>query len=370
MTTKYHYGKFPPQIEIDTELSDLRNQAMLELGRYDGLLASLPNSGVLLSPLLAQEAVLSSRIEGTQSTLTEFLEFEAHDGKQKIPPEKRNDNQEIFNYRHAMLMAIEDLKKLPLSERVLLNAHKELMQGVRGRNKSPGKYRKTPVWIGPDKTSNESARFIPIDAQHINSAMSKFSTYIHDDNRYDDVIKIAILHAEFESIHPFLDGNGRVGRLLIPLYLWQKKLLSTPSFYISEYFEKNKGTYYHLLEKVSANNDWATWIKFFIRGIIIQSQNNFHKAKKIIDYYNQLKDQIPKISKSIYGITALDFIFKNPIFFSTAFYKESDVPRAVAQRLLSVFAEEKILVCVKGQGRMPNWYAFDKLIEIADGKEN
>lgn len=366
----YHYNKFPPTLNIDEELLTLISQARTELGRYDGFLSSMHNREVLLSPLFTQEAVLSSRIEGTQSSLTEVLEFEAHEGKQKISDAKRNDIQEILNYRKAMEAARELMNKdIPLSNRVLSAAHTELMQGVRGKNKSPGIYRKVPVWIGTDKTSQDNARFTPIESQAIPNAMSNFYNYMHSaDYKYDELIKTAILHAEFEAIHPFLDGNGRVGRLFIPLYLWEKKLLTTPSFYISAYFEKNRDSYYNLLLQISATDDWITWIKFFITGIIQQSQDNFQRAKNIIDYYRELKDIIPTLSRSAYGITALDFIFKNTYFYSTNFYNKSNIPRAVSQRLLSTFVDKGILICRKGRGRKPNFYVFKKLIDIADGQ--
>ncbi len=369
MSVDYHYNKFPPKIDEDKALLSLVNEARAELGRYDGLLSSMENSDVLLSPLFTQEAVLSSRIEGTQSTLTEVLEFEAYEGKQNLSQEKKEDIKEVLNYRHAMTKATELLKEvMPLCQRVLLSAHEELMQGVRGKNKSPGNYRKISVWIGSDKTDIKNARFIPVEAQKIQNAMSDFEKYIHNNQDYDDLIKIAILHAEFESIHPFLDGNGRVGRLFIPIYLWYKKLLISPSFYISTYLEKNKDAYYDLLLNVSKQDDWITWVRFFVKGIVEKSKDNFIRAKKIVDFYKELKVKIPKISKSSYGITALDFIFKNTYFNTTVFHEKSGLPPTITKRILVAFEKANLLLCKKGQGRTPNFYIFKKLIDIADGK--
>ncbi len=369
MSVEYHYNQFPPTLEIDDELHHLINQARTVLGRYDGCLNTMHNADVLLSPLFKQEAVLSSRIEGTQSTLTEVLAYEAHEGKQNISEEKKDDIREIINYRMAMQEAEKMINQgIPLSERVLRAAHEKLMQGVRGENKAPGIYRKIPVWIGSDQTNQESARFVPIQAQNINHAMTLFSNYMNHNNDHDDLIKVAILHAEFEAIHPFLDGNGRVGRLFIPLYLWQKGLLVTPSFYISAYFEQHRDSYYDLLLQISAKHDWLSWIKFFTQGIITQSEENFARAESINNYYRDLKDKIPSISKSAYGITALDFIFRETYFRGTKFYEKSGIPRAVAQRLLKMFVEENILECIPGRGRTSNFYIFEKLIDIADGK--
>ena len=370
MSTEYHYKQFPPQIELDQEMQKLMREARTELGRYDGFLSSMQNNLVLLSPLFMQEAVLSSRIEGTQSTLTEVLEFEGQEGERKgLSQEKQNDIKEVLNYRFALNKAIELMNKnIPLSGRVLKEAHKELMQGARGKNYSPGAYRKSPVWMDPDKSNMDTARFIPIDASKIQDAISAFEKYLHDSNDFDDLIKVAVLHAEFEAIHPFLDGNGRLGRLFIPLYLFEKELISSPSFYISSYFEKNRDTYYDLLLAVSKTGDWLLWCKFFIQGVLEQSKDNLKRAKKIVDYYNELKIQIPKITNSQHGITALDFIFRDTYFKSTAFYQKANIPKPTAIRLLNVFVDKNILECISGGGRRANFYVFKKLIDIADGK--
>jgi len=367
MALQYHYQKFPPQLKVDDQLHDLLSHARTELGRYDGFLASMEGSEVLLAPLLTQEAVLSSRIEGTQSTLTEVLEFEMREGRvQGLSEKQYSDRQEILNYRAAMYKAIQELKRLPLSQRIIKAAHRKLMQGVRGENKSPGKYRRVPVWIGG--ASLETARFVPIDAQYIDTAMSAFERYIHNDKRHDDFLKVAILHAEFEAIHPFLDGNGRLGRMIIPLYLFVKGLLSRPWFYISSYFEKNRQEYYDRLLAVSEKDDWLNWCTFFLTGVLEQAKENLTRAQKIIDFYKELKRLIPTISRSQYGITALDFIFNTPVFNSLTFYQKVNIPKPTAQRLLPTFVQHNILLCIKGKGNSPNEYTFQKLIDIADGK--
>ncbi len=278
---------------------------------------------------------------------------------------------EILNYRFCPIEdATKTIKtnKLPLSGRLLQQSHRILMNSVRGNNKSPGQYRKIPVWIGHDQTDISKARFIPIESQHIPSAINCFEKFIHYKNQYDDLIKVAILHAEFEAIHPYLDGNGRLGRMFIPLYLYDKKLLSSPAFYISNFFEKNRDTYYELLLNVSKHNDWLSWCEFFLKGIVEQAGENFNRAQKIIDFYEKLKNQIPKISKSQYGITALDFIFNNAYFNSKKFYQQVGIPKPTAQRLLNIFTQNHILKCIIGKGRTPNFYVFKDLVDIADGK--
>lgn len=367
--TNYHYGKFPPHNIDGARLQPLLNQARTALGRYDGLLMAITNPHVLLSPLFKQEAVLSSKIEGTQSSLSEVLEFEANTNSKQYSQEKRDDILEIINYRSAIQKTIELLGKYPLSQRVLLESHKILMRGVRGKNRSPGEYRKIPNWIGADRTNRENARFIPISADKINDAMTLWEKYIHENNRVDDLLKVAILHAEFEALHPFLDGNGRLGRIFIPLYLWQKSLIQSPSFYISAYFERNRQAYYDYLLGVSHANDWTSWCQFFLQGVLEQAQNNQSKAKKILDLYNELKTTIPSSTKSQYGIIALDFVFKEPHFRSKSFYEKANIPRPTAQRLLRVFCEKEILLRIKGAWRTSNFYLFKKLLNIAEGQD-
>ena len=363
MTIDYHRDRFPPQLEIGQPLRDLIAEARTELGRYDGFLLSLPNPGILLSPLFTQEAVVSSKIEGTQSSLSEVLAYEAQ--QQGLSQSQQDDAIEVLNYRRALFEAKENLEKLPWCQRVFKQAHRTLMQEVRGRNKNPGEYRKIPVWIGGD--SLETARFVPAEVQHIQRLMQNLDAYLHEDQT-DSVLKTAILHVEFEAIHPFLDGNGRLGRMMIPLFLWQEGLLHHPSFYMSSYVDRHRDRYYRLLFEVSANDDWESWCLFFVQGIAEQARDNLKKAGKIVASYDELKKKIPGISRSPYGITALDFIFKQPYFNSSQFYQTSGVPRTIAKSLLDRFVEHQLLTCLKGRGRKPNVYLFDNLIKIADGE--
>lgn len=222
---KYHIGGFPPD-DLDWEsLIPLIGPANAALARYDGTLHAIPNVAVLLSPLMTQEAVLSSKIEGTQATMSEVLEFEAEGDVKSIPVEKRDDIEEILNYRQAMYHAEIMLEKLPLCQRVIRETHKVLMTGVRGHKKSPGKYRKGSNWIGPPGCTIEEAKFIPVSAGILPDAMSAWEKYIHADS-LDRLVQLAVLHAEFEAIHPFLDGNGRLGRMLVPLFMAKTELLS------------------------------------------------------------------------------------------------------------------------------------------------
>ena len=242
----YHKGMFPPEERLDWPvLIPLIGPATETVARYDGLLTAIPNPNVLLAPLTTQEAVLSSRIEGTQATMGEVLEFEALN--EEASSERHDDIWEVLNYRAAMQKAEQMLRQLPLSQRVICGAHKVLISGVRGHGKAPGEYRRIPNWIGPPGCSIEEARFVPPSAETLAESMSDWERYMHQDAP-DRLVQLAILHAEFEALHPFLDGNGRLGRMLVPLFLWQRGVIGLPMFYISAYFESYRDV---LLRKVA-----------------------------------------------------------------------------------------------------------------------
>lgn len=227
----YHDGGFPPAVVNWTELLPLIGPANAAVARYEGVLHGVPNPNVLLSPLTSQEAVLSSRIEGTQATLGEVLEYEAEAGDLNADQARIADIREVLNYRAALNEATQLLQELPLSQRLIKAAHVVLMEDVRGRNKSPGEYRRIPNWIGPHGCSIEAARFIPCGADRLEAAMQNWELYMHA-VAPDLLVQLAVVHAEFEAIHPFLDGNGRLGRrLIVPLFLHSKELLSRPNFY-------------------------------------------------------------------------------------------------------------------------------------------
>ena len=268
-TVFYHAGRFPPEEELNwPKLLPLLGPAAMALGRYDELLGRVPNPRLLLAPLMTREAVLSSRIEGTQATMGDVLQFEA--GQAPASPRRRDDINEVLNYRAAMGQAEELLTRgggpLPLCQRVLKAAHEVLMRGVRGANKSPGAYRRIPNWIGPPGSDREEARFVPIAADQLPQAMDAWERYIHREAP-DQLVQLAILHAEFEALHPFLDGNGRLGRMLVPLFLWQAELIRAPVFYMSAHLEAHRDAYYDRLLAVSRDDDWTGWCHFFLEAI-------------------------------------------------------------------------------------------------------
>jgi cell filamentation protein, protein adenylyltransferase len=365
----YHEGRFPPG-ELDwAALIPLIGPANAAVARYDGILSAVPNAALLLSPLSTQEAVLSSRIEGTEATMGEVLEYEAEGDSNKFSPERRADINEVLNYRRAMRHAEQMLEQLPLSRRVIGEAHRILLTGVRGHGKTPGEYRRVPNWIGRPGCPIEEAHFVPISADKLPQAMGEWEKYIHA-KAPDRLVQLAILHAEFEALHPFLDGNGRLGRMFVPLFLWQVGLIKSPMFYISAFFEAHRDEYYDRLLAVSRDDDWTGWCQFFLRAVQAQAEENQHKATAILGLYETMKPKIVEVTRSQYAIHALDWIFERPIFKSSDFVINARIPDPTAKRILAVLRSESILkALVQGRGRRSAIFAFSALLNITEGYE-
>lgn len=366
---RYHDDGFPPSAINWTELLPLIGPANAAIARYEGVLLGVPNPDVLLSPLTSQEAVLSSRIEGTQATLGEVLEYEAESAPFSENTRKVADIQEVLNYRAALRTATALLDSLPLSQRLIKETHAVLMQGVRGRNKAPGEYRRIPNWIGPEGSPIEAARFIPCGADRLQGAMDAWENYLHA-TAPDLLVQLAIAHAEFEAIHPFLDGNGRLGRLIVPLFLRTKGLLSSPNFYISEYLESHRDEYYDRLLAVSRDGDWTGWCAFFLRALIAQAEANQNKAQAILSLYRRRKDWIVDVTRSQYAVRALDWMFARPIFKSSDFVATADIPRPTANRIVRVVREQGLLKDLRpASGRRAAVLGFVELLNIVEGRE-
>lgn len=340
------------------------------LGRYDGLLAAIPNKHVLLSPLMTQEAILSSRIEGTVVTMGEVLEIEAAGASSEFTQSKREDAEEVLNYRKTMLGCISELNHRKMSQSLLRTAHQMLLDGVRGRDKSPGQYRSAQNWIGPSGCSIDEAGYVPVRQEQLQNGMDRWEEYLDQTAEVDVLVQLAVLHAEFEALHPFEDGNGRLGRILIPLFLFQRKLLASPDFYMSSYLESNREVYVEKLRGISRDNDWTGWCMFFLEGIRRQSFSNESKARSILLLYNRLKMELVENMRSQYSIRALDFLFQTPVFASTTFVKQSGIPKPTATRLLNLLRELSVLTSIrKGKGRRAGIYAFRELVNLAEGVE-
>lgn len=364
---KYHLGDFPPQAESINwaQLVPMIGQANAAIARYDGLIAAIPNANVLLSPLTTQEAVLSSRIEGTNVTMGEVLEVEA--GVDTTQP-KRDDAEEVLNYRIALRFAEHALVDRTLSHHLLREAHALLLKGVRGRDKNPGAFRTKQNWIGPRHCTIEEANFVPIQQEHLQAGLDLWASYINSTDELDPLIQLAIIHLEFEAIHPFEDGNGRLGRMIIPLFLMQRGLLSSPSFYMSQYLESNREEYIERMRSVSSNRDWTGWCAFFLRGIINQAKSNQDKAQKIIDLHQVMLPRVSDLTRSQHSGRAVEFLLTNPVFNSNTFVRDSGIPRATGLRIIQILRDEGLIETAReSAGNRPALYAFMELLRIAEG---
>ena len=367
----YHTGLFPPQNLDWQRLTPLIGPAHASVAAYDALLYGIPDTNVMLSPLASQEAVLSNRIEGTQTTLTEVLTFEAEGDLSDESTSRNADMSEVLNYRIALYHAVEMMEKIPLSQRLVRDTHQVLMQGVRGYDKAPGQYRRLPnsVWIGAPGGTIGDARFVPCPVEELDSAMNAWEYYLHAEE-LDRLVQLAIVHAEFEAIHPFLDGNGRIGRLLVPLFMLSKNLLSYPHFYISEYLDSHRDEYYDRLLAISRDGDWTGWCSFFLATITAQAKTNQLRARRILDLYQERRDWIVEATRSQYGVRALDWIFGRPIFQTSDFVSSADIPRPTANRILRVLRDLDFLRVLRAsRGRRPALLAFAELLNIVEDRE-
>ena len=351
-------------------LLPLVGKANVALARYDGLLQGIPNPEVMLSPLITQEAVLSSKIEGTQATVDEVLE---HDAGLEKQGEKYKDIQEISNYRRALYQARDYLIEYPIRLGFVRELHKILMDSARGRDKLPGEFRLDQNWIGPKDCLIEQAKFVPPSPLVMQDSLHLWESYLDLDDS-DFLLQTAVVHAQFELIHPFLDGNGRIGRILIPLFLFQKRALSQPMFYLSEHLEAHRDEYYQRLKAISVDRDWNGWIAFFLRAIIEQSQGNAARVQQIMNLYDEMKSKVQDVTHSQYSVFLLDAIFNKPVFTTSGYAVELESQHNVhSQTTLSLLRKLKKCNILKelrsGTGRRAAVLCFPALINLVEGRE-
>lgn len=360
-----------PLADLDyRRLLPLVGQANAALARYDGLLQGILNPAVMLSPLTTQEAVLSSKIEGTQATVDEVLEQEAGLLKQG---EKFQDIQEISNYRQALYAAREYLKDYPIRLAFVRELHRILMSSVRGQDKTPGAFRLDQNWIGKHGCTMEQATFVPPNPMQLPDHLQAWERYLDSDD-VDFLLQTAVVHAQFELLHPFKDGNGRIGRILIPLFLYQKRALSQPMFYLSEYLENHREEYYQRLKGISAEGDWNGWIAFFLQAITTQAAQNSARVTAIQALYEEMKLRIHEITRSQYTVYLLNAIFGKPIFRTSDLTLQLQLEFGVHEKtslgLLRQLRQADVLRELQaGSGSRPATLCFPRLINLAEGKD-
>jgi len=344
--------------KFSAEFVRILSEADRGIGVLKSLSNLIPNPNLLVAPYVRKEAVQSSRIEGTQASLSDIFYYEASKEKPK-----HADVLEVLNYVKAMNYGISRLKGLPLSLRLVKELHLKLMEGARGEKMKSGEYRTTQNWIGPPGCSLTDATYVPPPVPEMNEALGQWEKFLHNDNSIAPLIKCALMHYQFEAIHPFLDGNGRVGRLLISFYLYGKDYLKYPILYLSDFFEKHRNEYYDLLLGVSQNGNWDGWLKYFIRGVAEQSKFAEETGHKILDLQKKYRQQLQKESVSMPVFQLLDMLFLNPFVSLPGISDYLKITWPTAKASVERLVKLGILKEVSGRKRS-RIYCAEKLLNI------
>ncbi len=360
MTKLLAHG-FPPDLSgiYDEELANQLAQTQGSIGGLKQIPRLLTNPTLLMKPILSKEAESSSQLEGTLASIDDVFKMDVV----VQTSEKKNEALEIVNYEKAMMQGIQILKKYELNNFLIRSVHKTLMTGTRGTNKSPGEFRKKPVWIGQMGTGRGEARYIPPEPVHLVQLMESLETFIQNSDHINPLIAAGVIHHRFEAIHPFEDGNGRVGRLLITLYLIKRELLEMPILYPSGYFEKHKRYYMSALSKVDKHQDWRSWMLFFLKGLDEQARVSLSLSIKIDDLFKKSKAAIENETAGIGLIKALEATFSRPFITAPLMSRLTGIPRPTCVRYLDKL-NEKHIVTDRGIHMKRRVYSNDKLRTI------
>jgi len=348
-----------PSLKLDEGLTKTLSQATLLLARLDGLAYTLPNVSLFITMYAKKEALLSSQIEGTQASLENVLEFESG-----MVPENMQDVEGVVNYVKAMNYGMERLETLPMSLRLIKELHTILLEQTRGKDKTPGEFKRSQNWIGVPGATLNTAAFVPPPPHEAAEAMSQLESYMHESTQYPELIECALIHYQFETIHPFLDGNGRIGRLLITLYLYWKGIVEKPLLYLSYYFKKNRQEYYDRLTMTRNTGNYEQWVEFFLRGVIETSEAAIEDIKSILAL--QSKDQnllYEKKMSSPLAMMLLNKLYYSPIITIKDVQAILNISHPTAAHIVAQFVGLGILQAVPGKTR-PVRYAYTKYLAI------
>ncbi|WP_296480907.1 Fic family protein [Phenylobacterium sp.] len=361
----YHTGAFPPaSLDYESLLGPLE-EAAASLARYDAKMSSMVNSELFVAPLRRQDAVSSSRMEGTISTIEELYRLEAEEDAGATDPyrEARNDDIETFLYSRALRNAQQALADgAPLSEHLIRTAHQQLLSFGRGARKRPGAYKVEQNYIGDDRRGK--IHYVPIAPEHLAPAMAELIQFMNE-STMRPLLRTALTHVEFEALHPFEDGNGRIGRMLITLMLCKLGIISQPNFFVSGYFETHKDQYVERMRAVSAEGDWSGWSVFFLQAMHAQATVNIQTADKISSLHNEMRERFREALNSQFHDRALDFVFARPVFRNDIFVDRSGIPASSARSLSRRLVEVGLLRTIEpAAGRRAALYSFDPLLDI------
>ena len=349
-----------PPVSRDAELDALLSQADLALGRLDGCSSILPNPDFFVAMYVRYEAVLSSQIEGTQSTLEDLLKFESEGD------DKTKDVAEVVNYVSAMNHGLARLNELPLSLRLIREIHAELLRDGRGSRFEAGVFRHSQNWIGPQGCTIMTAAFVPPPPHELLPALGEFEKFLHSEAPMPTLLQCGLAHAQFETIHPFLDGNGRVGRLLITFLLCQRGVLQKPLLYLSHYFKQHRAEYYDRLMAVRISGHWEEWLKFFLRGVLEVSTAATRTARQILALRESSRQTIvASLNNSTAGLQLLDFLFESPLLSIKAVEKRLDCSYVKANNLVLQFVKLGLLEEITGWQRNRR-FRFKAYLDLFD----
>lgn len=352
----------PPELAWRPELVAILSRADRALGELSGLARSLPNPHLLIRPFMHQEAVLSSRIEGTRSTLTDLYAYEA--GAPALF-ETPNDVREVYNYIVALEYGLERISELPLSLRLLREIHGKLMEGVRGEHMTPGEFRRSQNWVGPPASGPSNAPFVPPPPIEMTDCLDAFEKWLHAESELPPLVRIALVHYQFEAIHPFNDGNGRIGRLLIIFLMCLWKLLPEPALYLSAYFEAHREEYYDRLMAVSQRGEWEEWISFFLKGVAFQARDARMRTHRLQDLREKYRLQIQSERAASRILKVVDFLFTRPMVSVAGLARAIAVSAVVAGRYLDHLQQMQIVREVTGKKRN-RIYAAEEIIRAVE----
>jgi len=350
----------PPPIALDMGLALALSKADAALSELSGLGGQLPNPHLLISPYIRREAVLSSRIEGTKASLSDLLIDEIQDGNAKST--SSDDIKEIRNYVRALEHGVATLPKLPLSLRLIREIHAKLMEGVRGEKMTPGEFRRSQNWIGPTGSTPMTAAFVPPPVDEMNDCLGEWEKFLHVRDVIPDLIQCAMMHVQFETIHPFLDGNGRVGRLLVSFFLMERGRLSQPLLYLSAFIDAHKNDYYDLLQRVRTHGDWVSWIRFFLQGVTEVATDAGQQAKELHRLREQYRGQLRDKPNAL---VLIDELFTNPYMTVARATKLLGKTHPTARAAITVLEKNQILKEITGR----QWGRFYVCRTVLDALE-
>jgi len=354
-----------PELVIDIEMQNLLSRADRALAKMDGIAHTLPNLNLFIAMYVRKEALLSSQIEGTQASLEDIFGVESGE-----KPENINDAEEVINYIKALNHGIRRLGELPMSLRLIKEIHGVLIKGVRGEHKYPGEFRKTQNWIGAKGANLSNASFIPPAPADMIRAMNDLEIYMHREKGYPALIECALIHYQFETIHPFLDGNGRLGRLLITYYLYWKQIISKPLLYLSLYFKKNRQEYYDRLNMARTKGDYEQWVMFFLKGLAETAESGLENIRKILVMHQEKENLLwQKKLSSPYAMGILNFLFTVPYVSIKLISEKFDISFQSASTLVNQFVKLGILKEITGRKRDQKFIFKDYVGLLSEGTE-